>query len=229
MARVALACTIALAGALLVGDAAAQPAHAAPAVTAVSVEATEAPEPASPDPAPWARDLPAVLVHNVNTGTEAPVRLYRDDGAVDDLALGTFTQVTCGDTPAPLDRRLVQLVFKAAYHFGGVEVLSVSAMRAARAGRGNKHSAGEAIDFRLLGVKTPALAQYLFGFARAGVGWYTHPRTQYVHLDVRDESYHWQDGSPPGVTWRERGLPDWGRTSRDAAWTPDLDLPTDHP
>ena len=30
-----------------------------------------------------------------------------------------------------------------------------------------------------------------------GVGVYTNPLTQYVHLDVRERSYHWIDASPP--------------------------------
>ena len=43
---------------------------------------------------------------------------------------------------------------------------------------------------------------------RAGVGIYTNPRTQFVHLDVRDQSYHWVDASPPGVKWHEAQLRD---------------------
>jgi hypothetical protein len=233
MPRVALAATIALAGSLLGGDAAAQPVAGspgapAPPVTAVAVEATLAPEPPPPpDPAPWAHTLPALLVRNANTGAQGTVRLYRDDGTVDDLAADTFTQIASGESETSLDRRLVQLVFKAAYHFGVPEVWSISAWRPTKKGKGNKHASGEAIDFKLPGIRTPQLANYLFTMPRAGVGWYTHPRTQYVHLDVRDESYHWVDGSPPGVTWRERGLPDWGKTARDAGWTRDFDLPTD--
>ena len=69
------------------------------------------------------------------------------------------------------------------------------------------------------------LAAYLRTLALVGVGLYTHPRTQYVHLDIRDESYHWIDGSPPGVTWREQQLLDWTRWKKDPSYTPEMDLP----
>ena len=62
-----------------------------------------------------------------------------------------------------------------------------------------------------------------------GVGIYTHPRTRYVHLDVREQSYHWLDASPPGITWKERALWDPKLVERDAAWTPEADLPTVEP
>jgi hypothetical protein len=46
-----------------------------------------------------------------------------------------------------------------------------------------------------------------------------------VHLDVRDASYHWLDASPPGVKWREKQLRDPTQMKRDAAWSPEQDLP----
>ena len=58
-----------------------------------------------------------------------------------------------------------------------------------------------------------------------GVGIYTHPRTQFVHLDVRDASYYWLDASPPGVKWHEARLYDPSAQKRDAAWTPEMDEP----
>lgn len=110
---------------------------------------------------------------------------------------------------------------KAALHYHGARVVAVSGWRE-HAGR---HTAGEALDFKLQGVTAAALAAYLRSLPRVGVGIYTHPRTQYVHLDVREPSYHWLDGSPPGVTWKERQLRDPGQAKRDAAWTPEGDLP----
>ncbi len=70
-----------------------------------------------------------------------------------------------------------------------------------------------------------ALAAYLRTGARVGVGVYTHPRTQFVHLDVREASYHWTDASPPGVSWRETRLGDRSAPARDAAYRPERDLP----
>jgi len=50
-------------------------------------------------------------------------------------------------------------------------------------------------------------------------------RVHYVHLDVRDASYHWLDASPPGIKWREKQLRDPTQEKRDAAWSPEQDLP----
>ena len=116
----------------------------------------------------------------------------------------------------------MQLAIRASYHFGGAAISIVSATRPGARG---KHGTGEALDFSLEGVKATVLAAYLRTTPRAGVGIYTHPKTQYVHLDVREHSYHWIDGSPPGVTWREQLLADPKQAARDASWSPALDLP----
>jgi uncharacterized protein YcbK (DUF882 family) len=170
----------------------------------------------------WAERLAPVDVKNVATGHSAPVRLYAVTGEIDEGARAEFERVATRDGQAhAMAERLEQLVFKAAYHFKAPRISIVSGWRE-HAGR---HSSGEALDFKLEGVYAPRLAAYLRGLPRAGVGIYTHPRTQFVHLDVRDPSYHWLDASPPGVKWRERQLRDPHGTRRDAAWTLESDLP----
>jgi uncharacterized protein YcbK (DUF882 family) len=195
-----------------------------------------APRPLAPGAAaratPWAASLPAVHVKYRNTGAQGSVKLYAADGGIDRAALRSFMRIVAstanlpdnpdGEVAEPLDPRLVQLVMRASYKFGGANVIVVSAMRK---GAHGKHGSGDAIDFQLEGVKASVLAAYLFETPRAGVGIYTHPKTQYVHLDVRDHSYHWLDGSPPNVTWREKLLPDPKQASRDASYVPALDLP----
>jgi len=177
--------------------------------------------PPAPRVVPWATGLAPIAVEN-ETRESAPVRLYRDNGEIDDEALMAFERVACAGGPSHrLSVRLVQLVLRAAYHFGGAAVVIVSGWRD-HAGR---HGTGDAIDFKLRGVRAARLAAYLRGMPRAGVGVYTHPRTQFVHLDVRDSSYHWIDASPPGIHWREAQLRDPHAAQRDTAWTPDMDLP----
>jgi hypothetical protein len=92
--------------------------------------------------------------------------------------------------------------------------------------RGGRHAKGEAVDFRLDGVYAPTIAAYLRSLPRVGVGIYTHPDTQFVHVDVREPSYAWVDGSAPGVHGWERqlGLPHADK--RDAGYQPEMDLPT---
>lgn len=172
----------------------------------------------------WAESLRAVEVSNRNTGARAKIRLYDDGGALDEESAHAFMRVASSEKgrEEPLPTRLVQLAVRASYHFGGAPIVIVSATRAGARG---KHGSGEALDFSLEGVKAAVLANHLFSLARSGVGLYTHPKTQYVHLDVRDRSTHWLDGSPPGVTWREKLLADPKQAARDAAWASAADLP----
>lgn len=180
--------------------------------------------------AAWAASLPPIRIRNKTTSARATLRLYADDGGLDRAPLREFMRVASsaaappddGEVPEPLDPRLVQLVVRAAYHFGNAPILVISATR--KGSRG-KHSTGDALDFQLEGVRAAKLAAYARTFPRAGVGIYTHPKTQFVHVDVRDRSYHWIDGSPPGVTWRERRLRDPKQDRRDASYAPILDLP----
>lgn len=172
----------------------------------------------------WATTLPAVDVRMRNTGAQDKIRLYADDGSIDPAAARAFMKVAASvkDANEPLPRRLVQLVFRASYHFNAAPVVIVSATRK---GAHGKHGSGEAIDFQLEGVRAATLAAWLRGLPRAGVGIYTNPKTQYVHLDVREHSYHWIDASPPGVTWREKLLPDPKQAARDASYDASGDMP----
>lgn len=180
---------------------------------------------------PWAAHLGPIDVLNRNTNAHGAIRLYDEHGVVDRGEARAFMRIAGSTRVEPddasedderLDLRVVQLAIRAAHHFDGA---SISIVSATRVGARGKHGTGEALDFALQGVKASVLAAYLRGTPRAGVGIYTHPRTQYVHLDVREHSYHWIDGSPPGVTWREQLLPDPMQAVRDASWTSSMDLP----
>ena len=173
----------------------------------------------------WAKNLPALTIENPNTRAIATIKLYADDGTVDPPSFDSF-KLLVGDGhnhPAPMNRRVVQLLVKAAAHFDAKHVVVVSAYRPGR--RGGPHAHGVAIDFKLPGTSSRTLAAYLRTLPRVGVGIYTHPQTQYVHLDVRETSWHWVDASPPGRTWREAPLPDKDRVARDATYSPAIDLP----
>jgi len=202
---------------------------AGPVAPERAVAASQPPPPPSPI-ATWTERLEAVNVYNANTEQETAVRLYAQDGSIDGRELAAFSSVVAAKDapPPPMSPRLIQLVMKAAYHFGSHSIVIVSAYRPSRARRpSGKHATGEAIDFKLRGIDSKKVASYVRGFPRTGVGIYTHPDTQYVHLDVRDESYHWLDASPPGKTWREKRLTDPQREERDAAYTPESDLPVE--
>ena len=175
----------------------------------------------------WAQRLGPLLFRDVNTLATVTLRLYREDGAVDDDAAAEVERVLWaakdGDPPH-VSRRLLQLVVKAATRLDAHEVDVISSHRG-KARKGSRHRSGEAIDFVFPGVTPKKIAEVCRGFARVGVGQYVNKRSQFVHLDVREHSYHWVDGSPPGRSWREQPLPDVTAAARDAAYTPEQDLP----
>jgi uncharacterized protein YcbK (DUF882 family) len=235
--------TLALAAVLLVASCGGTTARArgtSPAVVAVAARATAdalvvAPlahanddEHAEGQPVAWAEGLAPLRFVRVRGGDALEVRLYRRDGSLDEAAAATLDRLlddnADGDAPRAIDRRVLQLVAKAADHFHAREVLIVSGWRDAKR-PGSRHAMGQAMDFMLAGVTSGQVAQYLRTGARVGVGIYTHPRTRFVHLDVREESFHWIDASPPGRTWREKGITDRGAATRDRAYSPAQDLP----
>ncbi len=175
---------------------------------------------------------PALRFTNVNSRESGVVALYDAEGRFSEPAARQLDALLC-DARDPkhhestlLNQRTLQLVYRAAYHFGAPEVEVISAYRKPGRRREGLHASGRAIDFKLPGVTAAALAQYLRTLPRVGVGVYTHPRTQYVHLDVRDTSYHWLDGSPPGRTWRELSIGNARLIAQtDASYRPESDLP----
>ncbi|MBN1606190.1 MAG: DUF882 domain-containing protein [Polyangiaceae bacterium] len=189
------------------------------------------PGPKTKPDSPWLC-LPALHVVNLNTHLSLDTRLYDGAGNVDEQA-GARLDILLGDMRDPkhprsrrLERRTLQLVYRAAYHFDARTVEVVSAYRAARTpvGKG-PHASGRAIDFRLSGVSAATLAAYLRQTPRAGVGVYTHRRTQYVHLDTRETSHHWLDASPPGSRWRELSIGPRSMAEHDVRYRREEDWP----
>jgi uncharacterized protein YcbK (DUF882 family) len=188
-----------------------------------------APEPPPVAPSVFTRLLP-LKITNANSHETRSIRLYDASGRVDEAAAKELDRLLCDARDkdhvetSTIDRRTLQLFFRAAYHFNALEAEVISAYRKPGRHREGLHAQGRAIDFKLAGVKAAELASYLRKQPRVGVGVYTHPKTQYVHLDVRELSFHWLDGSPPRRRWREQSL---GRipAEHDAAYTRDSDWP----
>lgn len=204
----------------------AAPVRKAPAKTGPTAPPREVEPPASPF-----TSLPSIGIANLSTGETLRIKLYDDAGNVD-ADSATKLDALLVDARDPehveqieLDRRTLKLLFRAAYHFDAKRVEVVSAYRKPGRRREGLHGQGRAIDFKLPGVKPAALASYLRTLPRVGVGVYTHKRTQFVHLDSRDRSFHWLDASPPGRHWRERSLPDSKLTARDASYRENMDWP----
>jgi len=159
---------------------------------------------------PFAR-LKPVHVLNINNHDEASVRLYDVKGKLDEGALAQMDRLLA-DVSKPEDirqtqveRRVIQLMFKAAYHFGKGEIIIISGFRPRSRDQESYHAQAKAVDFQLTGVRVAQLSVYARSFAKAGVGVYTNSRTQWIHLDSRERSYQWGDSSGPGV--KGRGWP----------------------
>ncbi len=208
------------------------PAATAKPSVAPALQATgHAVSPSAPSPPSRFELLPKLHIENQTTHESRDVRLYDASGSIDLAAASELDQLLC-DARRPkqrdttlLSRRTLQLLFKAAYHFGKYEVEVVSAYRKPGRRREGPHGTGAAIDFRLRGVTAAELAKYLREIPRTGVGVYTHPKTQYVHLDSRDHSFHWIDASPPRRRWRERSIGAADLEKRDALYNSSGDWP----
>jgi hypothetical protein len=100
--------------------------------------------------------------------------------------------------PHPISPRLLDLVYRAMRHFDAPLVHLISGYRADRAG--SRHTQGRAIDMVLPGVSNEQLAAYVRQFGFVGVGVY--PKSGFVHLDVRDQSFFWLDNSLPNERCR---------------------------
>jgi len=174
-------------------------------------------------PSSFAR-LSPLTITNINSRKVVSTRLYTKSGQIDEQAALRLDSLLC-DARDPddvqsrtIDRRLIQLVFRAAYHFSSDHVEVVSAYRKAVHKHEGVHAQGRAIDFRLASVAAPVLAAYLRTIPRVGVGIYTHPKTQFVHLDIREHSFHWLDASPPRRHWREQNISSKTLNAQDAQY-----------
>jgi uncharacterized protein YcbK (DUF882 family) len=182
---------------------------------------------------PEARDarfaaLPAVVFFaGHDPRARATLRLYEADGSLSESSLAVLSRL-CRDfrsaREVPIAPRTLQLVYKAALHFGGADVEIVSGYRAPEGTRDTSHHAvGDAIDFRLADVPARDVAEYVRRFGRVGVGYY--PRVGFVHLDVRDASYFWVNRSGARRHGWDRPLPRRTVVREEEAWTPEWDLP----
>jgi len=179
---------------------------------------------------PFTKLRPLRIV-NLNTRQVAVIGLYDAFGRIDASAAHELDELL-GDARDPaglrtteVDRRVFRLLYRAAYHFRSKTVQVISGYRAPGSKSQARHGKGRAVDFRLTNVSASALAEYLRTSSRVGVGVYTNPNTQYVHLDDRDRSFFWLDASPPGrsLSIRPLGVPHLA--TRDADFDPSDDWP----
>jgi len=169
----------------------------APAKAAPKVAATKAPKKAK------APKNPPVVLYTVNHKETFSLRLRDGQNKPIKGNQRRFDRfLRCHHTEAKhsMNPRLMTLLYKTGRHWPGKRLEVVSGFRSPKVAKNphSPHMKGLACDFRVEGVKTTDLRDYLRKtFEKIGVGYY--PNSTFVHLDVRkDRSAFWIDYSGPG-------------------------------
>lgn len=139
---------------------------------------------------------PPLVLAPVNGGERATVMPEREDGGFTLASQRSAARALAPvrrSKPHPIAPRLLDLVYRAMRHFHAPFVHVISGYRADRPG--SRHTQGRAMDFVVPGTSNEQLAAYVREFGFVGVGVY--PKSGFVHLDVRPESFFWLDNSLP--------------------------------
>lgn len=138
-------------------------------------------------------DRVEVTLYDENHRTTRTVLIGRD-GAIDD-ATRTELEVMfrCKRTQRhhAIDRGLLAMIADVGARYPGHTIEYISAFRA-RDARTSRHRQGRAFDFRVIGVPSTEVRDYVWTHHReVGVGWY--PEGNFVHMDHRpgDKDYAW--------------------------------------
>mgnify|MGYP001827291663 CR=1 FL=1 len=129
------------------------------------------------------------------------VRLFDKNGKVDPKSrarLARFLRDRESDDQKRPHTRLMRALAYLADHFNGRTIVVLSAYRSEQNGTAgtSRHAAGKAIDVRIDGVPNEVLRDYCLTLHKVGVGYY--PRSNFVHVDVREKAVYWVDWSRPG-------------------------------
>ena len=132
-----------------------------------------------------------VNVHNIWTG-ETLVLDPKAPG-LDQQTLNVFLRCHFTDEPTHMDARLLGVLSGAAKRFAAARIDIVSGFRSPKfnlmlrkkgheVARDSQHTYGHAVDFRVPGVPTRALVEYVRSLRLGGAGFY--PESEFVHADT---------------------------------------------
>jgi uncharacterized protein YcbK (DUF882 family) len=146
---------------------------------------------------------PPVVLFTVNHKETFPLRLRDAQGKAikgNQRRFDRFLRCHHTEKKHSMNPRLMKLLYQTGRHWPGKRLEVVSGYRSPKVAKNphSPHMKGLACDFRVEGVKTTELRDYLRqNFQKVGVGYY--PNSTFVHLDVRKEkSAFWIDYSGPG-------------------------------
>ena len=153
--------------------------------------------------APKAPKNPPVALYTVNHKETFSLRLRDAQGKPvkgNQRRFDRFLRCHHTESKHAMNPRLMRLLYQTGRHWPGKRLEVVSGFRSPKVAKNPRspHMKGLACDFRVEGVKTTDLRDYLRKtFDKVGVGYY--PNSTFVHLDVRkDRSAFWIDYSGPG-------------------------------
>jgi len=133
-------------------------------------------------------------IENANNGerTEVVFDLATGDLDVDSyLALRHLMRCRRTNAEVPIDPRLIELLWRLSQRTGQ-KILLISGYRApAYAAPASYHVRGMAADIRIPGMTALMVRDLARALGAHGIGYY--PRSQFVHVDVREEPYFWTD------------------------------------
>lgn len=174
---------------------------AGPAPATAKVAATK--PTTKPAKKPKAPKNPPVVLYTVNHKETFSLRMRDAQGKPIKGNQRRFDRfLRCHHTEAKhaMNPRLMRLLYQTGRHWPGKRLEVVSGFRSPKVAKNphSPHMKGLACDFRVEGIKTTELRDYLRKtFEKVGVGYY--PNSTFVHLDVRkDRSAFWIDYSGPG-------------------------------
>ena len=194
-------------------DAPKRPAHPAtaraarptPAKYARYVKNWHAPTPDKRPPVD-ANGRPLLALYSINTNDHIELEAASERGGFSaselDRAAYVLREAHSGNEH-PIEPRLLDVVYRIQTHFAAQEIRIISGYRTPH-GRSSNHGKGRAMDIIVPGATDDDVARFARELGFVGVGVY--PVSGFVHVDVRDRSYFWIDGSGPGRRNRERGI-----------------------
>ena len=151
---------------------------------------------------------PGVLeVYNLNTQERVSVRLFSAQGGYAEDAAEDLTWIFRDwrqEVQCPMEPRLLTILYLLGQVYRRPLVL-VSGYRKAAHRASSRHHLCAAADVRVPGVPMEELSLFVKShFEQVGVGIY--PNSDFVHVDVREQTYYWLDPSGPGESKKERAL-----------------------
>ena len=134
------------------------------------------------------------VIEAANTGEEVEVVVDLASGDVDEATYRAVRHLMrCRRTgaEAPIDPRLLELLYQLSQRTGEKIVLISGFRTPAFAAPASYHVRGMAADIRIPGLTALMVRDLARAIGVRGIGYY--PRSQFVHVDLRDEPFFWTD------------------------------------